>query len=94
MHAKLDVVTDKLTIRDVDEDDLDLLKAAARERGSSLNRYVTELLHDQARREHHRRLFATVAAQERDLAPFDSTAEVRAMRDEKDANDNPVNEQS
>ena len=81
-------MADKITIRDVDEADLDILKVAARERGTSLNRYVTGLLHEQAQIEHHRQLFATIAAQQRDLHPFDSVAEVRAMRDEKDAEDN------
>lgn len=80
-------MVDKLTIRDVDEHDLELLKTAAKEHGTSLNRYVTTVLHEQAQREHHQRLFADIAAQERDLPPFDSVAEVRAMRKEKDADD-------
>lgn len=83
-------MVDKLTIRDVAEEDLDVLKAAARDAGTSLNRYVTGVLHEQARREHHRRLFAVIAAQdsEPDLAALDTVAEVRAMRDEQDARDN------
>ncbi|WP_114453825.1 hypothetical protein [Halopolyspora algeriensis] len=80
-------MTGKLTIRDVDESDLDILKTAARNQGTSLNRYVTALLHEQAQREHHRALFARIAAQEPDMSPVDSVAEVRAMRDEQDAGD-------
>ncbi|MDV6013742.1 hypothetical protein [Haloechinothrix sp. LS1_15] len=80
-------MVDKLTIRDVDERDLAILKAAAKDQGTSLNRYVSNVLHEQALREHHRRLFAAVAEQERDIEPFDSAAEVRSMRDEKDADD-------
>lgn len=80
-------MTDKLTIRDMDESDLEILRRAAQEQGTSLNRYVTGVLHEQAQREHHRSLFAAVAAQERDLPSFDSVAEIRAMRDEKDAED-------
>lgn len=94
MTVTLEVVVDKLTIRDVDENDLDILKEAARERGTSLNRYVAGVLHNQALQEHHRRLFAAVASQERELSPFDSVAEVRAMRDEKDAEDSGSGEQS
>ncbi|MDR7303570.1 hypothetical protein [Haloactinomyces albus] len=80
-------MTGKLTIRDVDESDLDILKVAARNQGTSLNRYVTALLHEQAQREHHRALFARIAAQEPDMPPVDSVAEVRAMRDEQDVGD-------
>lgn len=87
MTAIVDGVADKLTIRDVDEKDLDTLKAAAAEQGTSLNRYVARLLHEQAARERHRKLFAAIEAQEGEFAPFDAVAEVRAMRDEKDAQD-------
>lgn len=80
-------MTDKLTVRDMDERDLEVLRAAAREQGTSLNRYVGEVLHQRAQQERHQQLFATVAAQQPDLPPFDSVAEVRAMRDEKDRGD-------
>lgn len=88
--AILDGVTDKLTIRDVDEKDLDTLKAAAADQGTSLNRYVARVLHQQAARERHRKLFAAIGAQEGELAPFDAVAEVRAMRNERDAQDEEI----
>lgn len=80
-------MTDKLTIRDVDETDVDVLRTAAQDDGVSLNRYVVRILHEQAQREHHRRLFAEIAAQQPDIADFDAVSEVRAMRDAKDAAD-------
>ncbi len=78
---------DRLTIRDVNDDDLSVLKSVAREQGTSLNKYVTSVLHEHAQRERHKRLFAAVAAQDEDVSPYDAVAEVRAMRAEKDAED-------
>lgn len=80
-------MTDKLTVRDVDERDLEILRSAAREQGTSLNRYVTRVLHERAQQERHRQLFAAIGAQQPDMEPGDSVAEVRAMRDEQDRAD-------
>ncbi len=80
-------MTGRLTIRDVDTHDLEVLRSAARDRGTSLNRYIIEVLHQQAQREHHRRLFASVAAQDVDIPVVDAVSEVRALRREKDAQD-------
>lgn len=80
-------VTDKLTVRDLDERDLEVLRVAARQQGTSLNRYVGEMLHQRAQQERHQQLFAQVAAQQSDLPQFDAVAEVRALRDEKDRED-------
>ena len=80
-------VTGRLTVRDLDEHDLEVLRAAAREQGTSLNRYVGEVLHQRAQQERHQHLFAHVAAQQPDLPQFDAVAEVRALRDEKDRAD-------
>ncbi len=75
----------KLTIRDLDPHDHDALKEAAARSGRSLNRYVAELLHDRARVERNRSLFAAVAAQDgSDLPAVDSLAEVRAVRTERE----------
>lgn len=80
-------MTKHLTVRDMDERDLDVLRDAARDQGFSLSKYVGELLHERAQQERHRQLFAQVAAQEPDLPEIDTVAEVRAMRDEKDRAD-------
>lgn len=82
-----EAVTDKLTVRDMDERDLNVLRDAARDQGLSLSKYVSALLHERAQQERHRQLFAQVAAQEPDLPESDTVAEVRAIRDEKDRAD-------
>lgn len=69
------------------EQDLAILREAARRCGISLNRYVSSVLRERAQQERHRSLCAAIAAQEPDLPPSDAVAEVRAMRDEKDAHD-------
>lgn len=74
----------RVMVRDLDEDDVELLHAAAAEAGMSLNRYLRELLHARAQQERNRQLFARVAAQEPDGDPVDTVAEVRAARDEQD----------
>lgn len=84
-------MTGRLTVRDVPEQDLAVLREAARRHDVSLNRYVLSVLHEQAQQERHRSLFAAVAAQEPDLPPTDAVAEVRAMRDDKDAHDEQEN---
>lgn len=87
MTANVDGMSERLTIRDVNDDDLSVLKSVAQEQGTSLNKYVTSVLHEHAQRERHKRLFAAVAAQDDDVPPYDAVAEVRAMRVERDAED-------
>ncbi|QGK70853.1 hypothetical protein GIY23_16200 [Allosaccharopolyspora coralli] len=80
----------RLTIREVDPADVDALKAAASAAGRSLNAYLRAVLHDHARTARNRRLLAALDHDHGEQAlpaDLDAAAEVRALRDERDAVD-------
>lgn len=83
-----DTATHRLTVRDLDPDDVAALKAAAAAAGQSLNAYLRELLHTRARAEHNRAVLDSLPTEPAPaLVGLDPAADVRALRDERDAHD-------
>ncbi len=74
-------------VRDVPAFVVDALKSAAEKRGQSLQRYLVELLTEQARIATTAAVLDEAAANARQAGPrsFDSVALVREGRDERDA---------
>lgn len=88
--AILGGMTERLTVREIPEGDYALLKAAAAREGMSLSGYTRNFLHELAMREHNRQLLASIGSSSEGAEFFDgvdAVAEVRAIREERDAHD-------
>ncbi|TWF94986.1 hypothetical protein [Saccharopolyspora dendranthemae] len=69
-----------ITVRDLDPDDVAVLKAEAAARDTSLNRLVGELVHRRARTARNRALLRAVGSAGHASPEVDAVAEIRALR--------------